>query len=65
MNASMSQPPAEPDFGPEDRPPPPDAEALQATLGNPFSPQTAAALASAPPPLRPALMLGSPEFMRH
>jgi len=66
MNASMSQPaPQQPEFGPEDRPPPPNADALQATLGNPFSPQTQAALAAAQPRLRAALMLGSPEFMRY
>jgi uncharacterized protein (DUF1800 family) len=67
MNASMAPAAAEPqaEFGPDDRPPPPDADTLQATLGNPFSPQTAKAIAEAHPPLRPALMLGSPEFMRH
>jgi uncharacterized protein (DUF1800 family) len=51
--------------GPQDRPPPPDPAALQATLGNPFSAQTSAALAAAAPALRASLMLGSPEFMRH
>jgi uncharacterized protein (DUF1800 family) len=65
MNVSISQPTAEPEFGPDDRRPPPDADALQATLGNPFSPQTASAIAAARPQLHAALMLGSPEFMRH
>ncbi len=66
MNASMSAPaPEQADFGPEDRPPPPEADALQATLGNPFSPDSIAALAAAKPRLRAALVLGSPEFMRH
>ena len=37
---------------------------MQAALGNSFSLATAEALAAARPPLRPGLMLGSPEFMR-
>ncbi len=65
MNASMSIAPAEPEFGDDDRPPPPDPEQLQDTLGHPFSAQTVAALDAARPKLRAALMLGSPEFMRH
>ena len=65
MNAAMKGTPAEPEFGDDDRPPPPDPAQLQATLGNPFSSQTAAALDAARPRLRAALMLGSPEFMRH
>jgi uncharacterized protein (DUF1800 family) len=65
MNASMNNAPAEPEFGDEDRPPPPDPALLEATLGHPFSAQTTAALDAARPRLRAALMLGSPEFMRH
>jgi hypothetical protein len=49
----------------QNRPPPPDPMVLQATLGNPFSLQTAEALAAAQPRLRAGMMLGSPEFMRY
>ena len=44
---------------------PPDPTALEAVLGWAPSASTRMALQSARPPLRPALMLGSPEFMRH
>jgi uncharacterized protein (DUF1800 family) len=44
---------------------PVDASQLAMTLGNSFSNQTQSAIASSPPQLRAALMLGSPEFMRH
>jgi uncharacterized protein (DUF1800 family) len=50
---------ADPDGGP------PDASALEAVLGWAPSESTRLALQSARPPLRPALVLGSPEFMRH
>jgi uncharacterized protein (DUF1800 family) len=40
-----------------------DAVQLTRALGNPFSDQTAAAIAASPPQLQPALILGSPEFM--
>lgn len=54
-----------------DRPAPRPAEfvarpapsALAVTLGDQFTPHTAAAVASAPPALRAPLMIGSPEFM--
>jgi uncharacterized protein (DUF1800 family) len=42
-----------------------DADALLATLGDAVSPRTRAAVARAEPPLRAALVLGSPDFMRH
>ena len=64
MTPAAMQPAAQPD-APQDRPPPPDPETLRATLGNTLSPSTSAALEQAPPPLRAALLLGSPEFMRH
>jgi uncharacterized protein (DUF1800 family) len=41
-----------------------DADQLATTIANPFSAQTRDAIASSRPPLRAALMLGSPEFMR-
>jgi uncharacterized protein (DUF1800 family) len=41
-----------------------DATQLSTTLGNPFSAKTQRAIATSPPQLRPALILGSPEFMR-
>jgi uncharacterized protein (DUF1800 family) len=44
---------------------PVDATQLATTLGNSFSNQTQSAIASSPPQLRAALMLGSPEFMHH
>jgi uncharacterized protein (DUF1800 family) len=40
-----------------------DAAQLSRTLGSNFSAQTTAALATSPSQLRPALILGSPEFM--
>jgi uncharacterized protein (DUF1800 family) len=40
-----------------------DTAQLTRALGNPFSAQTAAAIATSPPQLQPALILGSPEFM--
>ncbi|HVN27016.1 MAG TPA: hypothetical protein VMT64_00945, partial [Candidatus Binataceae bacterium] len=42
---------------------PPDADALQIELGNTFSLRTREAIESAPPQLRAAMVLGSPEFM--
>ena len=42
---------------------PPDADALQIELGNTFSLRTREAIETAPPPLRAAMVLGSPEFM--
>ncbi len=48
-----------------DSPTPVDAVQLSETLGNLFSEQTQQTIASSPPQLRAALMLGSPEFMRH
>ncbi|MGD0074377.1 MAG: DUF1800 domain-containing protein [Candidatus Binataceae bacterium] len=50
--------------GPGGAPRPLDPFALMLTLGNGFSPRTIAAIESAPPELRAALILGSPEFMR-
>jgi uncharacterized protein (DUF1800 family) len=44
---------------------PPDPYALAATLGNRFSHRTAATVRDTAPPLRAALILGSPEFMMH
>lgn len=41
-----------------------DASQLADTLGNLFSAKTESAIASSPPNLRAALILGSPEFMR-
>lgn len=41
-----------------------DATQLVNTLGNSLSPKTQSAIANSPPELRPALVLGSPEFMR-
>jgi uncharacterized protein (DUF1800 family) len=43
---------------------PPDAKQLEMTLGYPFSAKTQGAIATSPPQLHAALMLGSPEFMR-
>jgi uncharacterized protein (DUF1800 family) len=43
---------------------PPDPELLAATLGNYFSPTTAAAVEASPADLRAPLILGSPEFMK-
>ena len=42
---------------------PPDSGTLIQTLGNAFSPKTRDAIESAPPQLRAAMVLGSPEFM--
>jgi uncharacterized protein (DUF1800 family) len=42
-----------------------DAAALLATLGSSVTPRTRAALDNTPPALRAALLLGSPDFMRH
>jgi uncharacterized protein (DUF1800 family) len=42
---------------------PPDPYELAATVGNSFTHQTATAVRTAAPPLRAALILGSPEFM--
>lgn len=44
-------------------PAPPDPAALAMTLGDQFTPHTAAAVENAPPRLRAPLILGSPEFM--
>jgi uncharacterized protein (DUF1800 family) len=44
---------------------PPDPERIKATLPGLFSANTLAAYGDAPPRLRAALLLGSPEFMRH
>ncbi|MBE9208594.1 DUF1800 domain-containing protein [Nostoc sp. LEGE 06077] len=41
-----------------------DATQLINTLGNSLSPKTQSAIASSPPELKAALVLGSPEFMR-
>jgi uncharacterized protein (DUF1800 family) len=41
-----------------------DAGLLSQTLGHPFGPRSQAAIDAAPARLRPALMLGSPEFNR-
>ncbi|MDB5101256.1 MAG: hypothetical protein JWM80_5677 [Cyanobacteria bacterium RYN_339] len=43
---------------------PVDPGLLARTLGHPFGPTSREAIATAPPRLRPALMLGSPEFNR-
>jgi uncharacterized protein (DUF1800 family) len=40
-------------------------EALRATLGEPFGAGTLAAVATAPPTMRVALLLGAPEFQQH
>ena len=45
-------------------PVPAEGNAIARTLGDPFSTNTRAAIDAAPAPLRAALMLGSPEFMR-
>ncbi|MGZ3184600.1 MAG: DUF1800 domain-containing protein [Telluria sp.] len=42
-----------------------DAAALQLTLGAAISPRTRGAVAQAAPPLRAAMLLGSPDFMQH
>ena len=45
--------------------PPVDAEALLATLGGAISPKTRDTVMQSEPGLRSALILGSPDFMRH
>ena len=45
--------------------PPVEAQGLLAVLGDTISVRTSAAIAQADPPLRAALVLGSPDFMRH
>ena len=57
--AGFSSPPADIDGKTE----PPDAPGLAMTLGDLFSPRTAAAVEAAPVQLRAPLILGSPEFM--
>ncbi|WP_051378787.1 DUF1800 domain-containing protein [Derxia gummosa] len=47
------------------RPEPLDAERLLAALGDAITPRVRAAVADARPELRAALVLGSPDFMRH
>ena len=42
-----------------------DADAMLATLGATIGPQTRATVAHAAPALRPALVVGSPDFMRY
>lgn len=42
-----------------------DAQKLVNTLGNNFSPQTKSVIDSSDPKMRVALILGSPEFMKH
>lgn len=44
---------------------PVDAERLMTTLGNTMSPKTRETITNNPPALRAALLLGSPDFMRH
>jgi uncharacterized protein (DUF1800 family) len=53
---------ARPDTGP-DNPTPLSAEQLVAALGGSVAPKTVAAINAAPPPLKAAMVLGSPEFM--
>jgi uncharacterized protein (DUF1800 family) len=53
---------ARPDSGP-DNPTPLSAEQLVAALGGSVAPKTVAAINAAPPPLKAAMVLGSPEFM--
>jgi uncharacterized protein (DUF1800 family) len=52
-------------FDPEGTARPVEAEGLLAVLGDTISARTRAAIAQADPPLRAALVLGSPDFMRH
>jgi uncharacterized protein (DUF1800 family) len=47
----------------DDPPHPLDASRLKASLGDQLSPKTEQAIASAAPPLRAGMVLGSPEFM--
>jgi len=42
-----------------------DAQSLQATLGGSLSPRTLGVVADSAPPLRAAMLLGSPDFMQH
>lgn len=51
-------------IGGDTPPPPADATQLQATLGPAIAPATAARIDAAPPRLRAALVLGSPDFMK-
>jgi hypothetical protein len=44
--------------------PPLDPGQLQATLGEAISPRTRGAIAASAPPLRAAMLLGSPDFMQ-
>ncbi len=57
------EPPAR--FNPDWATPPVDADALLATLGDGISARTRTAVAQADPALRAAMLLGSPDFMRH
>jgi uncharacterized protein (DUF1800 family) len=57
------RPAARPPVDPVTRPTLPDPASLAMTLGDIFSPGTAAAVEAAPPQLRVPLILGSPEFM--
>ncbi|MEO1592953.1 MAG: DUF1800 domain-containing protein [Cyanobacteria bacterium J06632_22] len=41
----------------------PTFEQMIATLGNPFPPESRATITQSPPPMQPALILGSPEMM--
>jgi uncharacterized protein (DUF1800 family) len=50
--------------GPRAASAPLDPTTLETTLGNQLTPKTLQAVANAEPPLRAALILGSPEFMR-
>ena len=52
-------------FNPAWATPPVDADALLATLDESISARTRAAVAESEPALRAALVLGSPDFMRH
>jgi uncharacterized protein (DUF1800 family) len=62
--AKKSPPPLRGNGDAKDDPPHPlNAEQLKASLGNQLSTKTEQAIASAAPPLRAGLVLGSPEFM--
>ena len=64
---SRAMPPLMPPSVSRSTPPiaPVDPIQLSNTLGNAFSAQTQQAIAASPPALRAALILGSPDFMRH